>query len=224
MFIKIGVGVLRKPDNAPYQFSRAYPILETGVWLIRPYADGVDFVQELKAVEGYGYVYTKRVRLIKGRPELVLEHSLKNTGRRAIHTSVYNHDFYVIDGQPTGPATSVRFPFQPHTSADFKGLAEIRGNEVAYLRELASAGHETVAGYLTGFGATAKDYDIRVENSRAQAGVQQTGNLPLSKLYLWSIRTTVCPEAYLALDIEPKKTAHWRIKYRFYTLPEPAKK
>jgi hypothetical protein len=218
MFIKVGVGVLRKPDDHPYKFSRDYKILNTGVWVIRPHADKVEFVQELKGVNGYSYVYKKTVRLVKGKPELVLEHSLKNTGKRKIDTQVYNHDFYVIDGQPTGPAFTIRFPFKPRAVEDLKGSVEIVGYDLHYLRELKQGNEESVASYIEGFGSDAGDNDIRVENSKAAAGVRETGDHPIAKLYLWSVRTTVCPEAYISLKIEPKKTARWRITYDFYTL------
>ena len=33
----------------------------------------------------------------------MLEHRLKNTGRKPIATSVYNHNFFTLDRQPTGP-------------------------------------------------------------------------------------------------------------------------
>jgi hypothetical protein len=160
------------------------------------------------------------VRLVKGKPELLLEHSLKNTGKRVIDTEVYDHDFYVIDGQPTGPTFTIRFPFEPKAAEALSDAAAIRGNEVVYRRELEPGGHDAAAGYLTGFGQDVKDNDIRVENSNVGAGVEQIGSRPLSKLYLWSVRTTVCPEAYIALKIEPKKTAKWQIRYRFYTLPK----
>lgn len=224
LFVKIGVGVLQKPDSKPYEFARNYRIVSTGVWVIRPQADRIEFTQELKGINGYAYVYTKKLRLVKGRPELILEHSLKNTGKRAITTQVYDHDFYVIDGQPTSPGFSVKFPFKPKPVTELNEAAVIRGNEVVYQRDLRAGDHDSVAGYLTGFGASPKDYDIRVENSKVKAGVEQTGDRPLSKLYLWSVRTTVCPEAYIALNIEPKKTAKWQIKYRFYTLPERERK
>jgi hypothetical protein len=38
----------------------------------------------------------------------------------------------------------------------------------------------------------------------------------MSKLHLWSIRTTVCPEAFIDLRIEPGKESSWRIAYEFY--------
>ena len=218
-FVKIGVGVLRKPDNAPYQFARNYPIIDHGKWIIRPKADRVEFVQELTGIRGYKYVYSKTVRLASGKPELILEHTLKNTGKRVIETEVYNHDFYVIDGQPTGPDFQVKFPFGAKATDDLKGLAEIRGNDLVYLRELQSTQKESAATYIQGYGSEIKNNDIRVENSKVKAGVRETGDHPLSKLYFWSIHSTVCPEAYVALRVAPGKKVSWRIRYQFYTLP-----
>jgi hypothetical protein len=220
MFVKIGVGVLEKPDDKPYEFTRDYRIVSTGTWIVRPHSDNVEFVQELKGVNGYAYVYSKRVRLVKGKPQLILEHTLRNTGKRVIATQVYDHDFYVIDGQPTGPAFTIRFPFKPKAVTDLKDAAEIRGNDIVYLRELLPGNKDSVATYVEGFGNNAKDNDIRVENSKARAGVRETGDHPIAKLYLWSVRTTVCPEAYISLNIAPKKKATWQVKYDFYTLEQ----
>jgi len=55
-----------------------------------------------------------------------------------------------------------------------------------------------------------------VENRNTGVGVEQTGDLPISSIYFWSIRTTICPEAYVHLKIAPGQTAHWTIRYRFY--------
>ncbi len=223
MFVKVGVGILQKPDDQPYQFSRGYKIISTGKWVVRPYPDRIEFEQELKGVRGYSYIYTKKVRVVKGQPELVLEHTLKNTGKREIDTEVYDHDFYVIDGQPTGPAFSVKFVFPPHATDDLGDKAAVRGQEIVYLRELAPK-NDSAASYIEGYSDRVNDNDIRVENTKAGVGVEEIGDHPLSKLYLWSIRTTVCPEAYIALHIPPGKKGKWQIRYRFYELGAGAKK
>jgi hypothetical protein len=41
----------------------------------------------------------------------------------------------------------------------------------------------------------------------------------MSKLHLWSIRSTVCPEAFIDLRIEPGRESSWRITYEFYEVP-----
>ena len=214
-FVKIGIGILRKPDDEKYQFYRTYPIVSTGRRVVTPEADRVIFQHELNNGEGYAYVYKKTVRLARGKPELIIEHALKNVGRRVIDTSVYNHDFYMIDGRPAGPGYRVTFAFTPRAQDDLKGLAEIRGNELVYARELKAEG-ESVATALTGFGASRKDNDVMVENTEARAGVREIGDRPLSSFYFWSIRSTVCPEGYIHMRIEPGKTFRWKIRYRFY--------
>jgi hypothetical protein len=216
-FIKIGIGILRKLDDQKYQFYRTYPIVSTGERIVTPEADRVTFRHELNNGEGYAYVYKKTLRLARGKPELVIEHSLRNVGRRVIDTSVYNHDFYMIDAQPAGPAYRVAFAFTPHAQENLQGLAEIRGNELAYQRELQAKG-ESVATPITGFGPSPKDNNVTVENVKAHAGVREIGNRPLSSMYFWSIRSTVCPEGYIHMRIEPGKTFTWKITYRFYTL------
>ncbi len=218
-FVKIGVGILRKLDNEPYAFARPYPIAGTGKWIVRPEADRVRFTQELTGVRGYSYVYTKTVRLAgRQKPDLILEHTLKNTGKRPIDTEVYNHDFYVIDNQPTGPDFTVTFPFTPVAKDDLKDAAQIRGKQWVYDRVLGPQ-KDTAASYLEGYGPTSSDTNIKVENTKTKAGVQETIDRPISKLYLWSIRTTICPEAYIALHIAPGKQAKWKTTYHFYKLP-----
>jgi hypothetical protein len=45
------------------------------------------------------------------------------------------------------------------------------------------------------------------------------GDRPMSKLAFWSSRTTVCPEAFIDVKVEPGSEMNWRTTYEFYTLP-----
>ncbi len=217
-FIKIGVGILRKIDDQPYSQFRTYPIIGVGKRSITPEADRVTFEHDLSNGEGYSYVYRKVLRLPGKKPELIIEHSLKNAGTKVIDTNVYDHDFYMIDNQPAGPSYHVRFTFDAHAEKDLDDKAEIQGRELSYKREL-QAGGDSAATPITGFGDAPADNDITVENTMAKAGVREVGDHPVSSLYFWSIRSTVCPEAYIHLRIDPGKTAKWKITYSFYTLP-----
>jgi hypothetical protein len=211
-FVRIGVGAVRKPDEPGYRQFSTYEIVYPGTRTITTGADWIQFVHELRDTNGYAYVYRKKLRLV--RNTLVLEHQLKNTGRKAIATSVYEHDFFMLDNQPTGPDCVVQFTFEPHATGALEGLADVRGRSLVYLKELQP--RQTVQTDLEGFGASAKDYDIRVENRRTGAGVRQTGDRPMSKLHLWSIRSNISPEAFIDLRIDPGKESTWRITYEFY--------
>ena len=215
-FIKLGVGVIRKPDDAKFQQFHTYEIVDPGKWIVKKHADSVEFTQIVKdPSSGYAYEYTKTVRLIKGKPEMVLEHRLKNTGSKAIASDVYEHNFYMIDKQPTGPDVVVGFPFDVHAAGNFRGLAETRGKELVYLKEL--EGGQSAQSELTGFSSDVKDYNITEENRKTGAGVRQTADRPLVRINYWSIRTTACPEAYIRMNIEPGKEFMWKIHYEFYT-------
>jgi hypothetical protein len=214
-FVRIGVGALRKPEEPKFERFKTYEIVDAGQRSEKRGTDWIEFTHELTDANGYGYLYTKRLSLPKGKSELVIEHTLKNTGKKAIDTEVYNHNFYMIDNQPTGPDFAVKFVFPPQAVAELKG-AEVRGNELHYLNELKPG--ESVHTEFKGFGPSVSQHDIRVENVKAKAGVRQRGDLPISKLIFWSIRTTVCPEAYVHLKVEPGKQVAWKINYEFYNL------
>ncbi len=216
-FVKIGVGVLRKGNEERYAFTIPFEIIDTGKWDVLVSGDGAEFTQTLAGIPGYGYVYRKRVSLSKGRPELVLEHMLRNTGSRVIETTVYNHNFFVLDNMPSGPGFTVAFPWEPKASRDLRGLLEVRGLEIGYLQELAEG--QSIGTDLAGFGPEAKDYDIRFEHRKVGAGARITADRPIDSLYFWTARTTVCPEPYIRLRIEPGREASWRIHYEFYTIP-----
>jgi hypothetical protein len=213
-FVKIGIGVIRKPEEPKFQQYHTYEIVDNGKWSVKKRADSIEFTQTVAdPSSGYAYVYSKTVRLVKGKPEMVLEHRLKNTGNKAIASDVYEHNFYVLDQQPVGPDTVVKFPFDVHAAGNFNGFAEIRGHELVYLKELpkgASAQSE-----LTGFGAEAKDYDITEENLRTGASVRQTSDRPIVRINYWSIRSTACPEAYIRMNVAPGKEFTWVIRYEF---------
>jgi hypothetical protein len=216
-FVRIGVGVVKKPEEPAYQRFETYEIVDPGQRTLRQGKDWIEFTHELTSDTGYGYVYTKTIRLAADKPVMTLEHSLRNTGKKVIETSVYDHNFFVIDGQPTGPESVVRLPFDARATQDLKGLADVRSKELVYRQELEKG--QSVFTELEGFGPTARDYDIRLENRKAGAGVRITGDKPIAKLVFWSIRTTFCPEPYIEMSIDPGKESTWKITYEFYTLP-----
>ena len=215
-FVRIGVGSLRKPVEPAFQRFATYEIVDPGKWSVRNGPDWVEFEQVLTDPSGYAYVYRKRVSLTSGKPELILQHSLRNTGRKAIESSVYDHNFFMLDGAPSSGDLTVTLPFEPRLTneAGFGSMAAVQGKQIVYRKELARG--EVVQSELQGFGTTARDYDIRVENRKTGAGVRQTSDRPISRFNFWSIRTTVCPEAYLDMKIQPGEEFTWRIAYEFY--------
>ncbi len=209
VFVRIGVGAVRKPDEKAYRRFETYEIVDPGARTLRKGKNWIEFGHKLHAA-GYGYDYRKTIRIEKDG--FTIEHVLKNTGEKPIDTLVYNHNFFVIDHEVVGPDMEIRFPWTPKPDKPFANGGEIQGDAVRYTRELQP--RESVAADLSGFGA----YDIRIENRKALAGVRITGDQPLAKLYFWSIRTVACPEPYVHIEVAPNRVQKWQIRYDLYTL------
>lgn len=218
-FVKIGIGALRKTEEGKYDNYHLYDITDGGKWTIRKNPDSIEFTQTLAdSSSGYGYVYRKVVRLAKGKPEMTLEHRLKNTGTRAIRTSVYNHNFLVLDKQAPGPGFVITVPFRIDTPRPLeKELAEVRGNQIVYVKTLEN--RDVVATPVRGFGDSAGDNEIRIDNSKLGAGMRVSTDRPLSREYLWSIRTVISVEPFISIAIEPGGEFTWNSRYNYYALP-----
>jgi hypothetical protein len=218
-FLKIGVGLLRKPaDGAPYSSYRPYEFADGGTWKTTAAQDRVEFTHTLpKGEAGWGYVYRKTVRLGPGEAQMRIEHSLTNTGSRPLATTTFNHNFLTFGGEPTGPGLTVETPFALTPARPPRGdAAAISGNRLVYGRGLAD--RETMFAQLAGFGATAEDHRVRVTNA-AGAGFTVTGDRPLSGFTVWSIRPTVSPEPFITLSAQPGETVTWTHTYTYAAPP-----
>lgn len=218
-FLKIGVGMLVKPEEEKYFFGTTYKNTNSGTWKVMKKKDEVTFFQTLTDTK-YAYEYTKTVKLTKDKPEMILSHSLKNTGKQTIETNVYNHNFFVMDNQPIGPDFTVTFPFTIISeTTPASPLGKLQGNQILFDKELINNDHLFYRS-ITGFSNSARDYDIKIENSKTGAAVRITSDQPLSKIVFWSAPKTVCPEPYIRLSIKPGETVQWKIMYQFYTLQD----
>jgi hypothetical protein len=213
-FVRLGAGVVQRPLERDVSGRRPVKIINPGKWTVDRGPNWIEFTHELAEADGYEYVYTKRLTLAPRAPEMTISQRFRSTGTKVIEAQPYNHNFLMLDGQPSGPGFVVRFRFIPRAVSSLKDLVEIRGNEIHYLRELKPG--ESVLTLLEGFGKSSKDYDIVVENRNTGAGVRIVGDHPLSRVQFWSIRTTLCPEPFIRLRVEPGKTVKWSSRYRFF--------
>ncbi len=215
-FVKIGIGVLRRPDAAPYDNFRLYEIVDHGVWHVHAHPSSVEISQRLDdPADGYSYLYTKTIRLVPGKPVLVIEHNLKNLGRLPIATELYDHNFTNIDGRTTGPDFKITFPFAPKFLKPVEhDLSRTEGNEVLYNRPLAGRDefYDPIGGY------DSKNYEFRVENRDAGIGIHTAADRPLAHMSMWSIRSVLAVEPYIGLAIAPGQSAGWSYTYTYYRL------
>jgi hypothetical protein len=210
-FIKIGVGLLVQPDDKPYDHYRHYQILDGGQRQTRTTKSSVTFIQVLETA-GTGYVYEKTLRLVPGKPQLLIEHMIKNTGTKPIVTTVYDHNFLRL--APGNEAIQVTFAF-PVSAAmpPDPGLIRLQDKTMTYLRPMAPK--ERISFPVTGFGATAADYDVLIADIKSRAGVTITGDQPLTRINIFSIDKVQSVEPYIAIDLPPGAEKHWIYNYTF---------
>ncbi len=217
IFVKIGVGALRKPADSEYDRFRLYELVDGGTWTVQKTAQSIEFTQSLTDPQsGYGYVYRKTVSVSKN--EMTIRHRLRNTGSKPIDTDVYNHNFLRIDGAAPGPDYTISVPFaiQSHRRPDAE-RAEIRGNQIVYRKLLVN--QDSVFTTIEGFGTDPKDYDVRIDNNRSHAGLRITGDRPLESESLWSIRAVLAVEPYVKIHAAPGEEFSWSMKYTYFAEP-----
>lgn len=214
-FVRVGIGAMRKEKDAPFERFGRYSLVNPGKWSVVTKKKEIDFRHELDdASSGYHYVYEKAIRLEEAKPAFVIEHRLRNLGKKAIVTETYNHNFFVIDGETSGPNLTVQFGFPAQPDRDLAPRAMVVDGKLSYKEDLKQ--EESIYAEMKGLRGEVRDYDIRVENLNSRAGVHITGDRPLSKLVFWSIPRVLSPEPYLKMDIAPGKEFRWSIRYEFY--------
>lgn len=216
-FVKIGVGTLEKTADTQYAFSKVFRIVDHGKWSVKTTPTSVEITHQLTdSTNGYGYSYTKTIRVAADMPQLIIEHRLKNTGTQPIVSTLYNHNFAVFDGAPTGDI-SVTVPWEIKSARlpDPK-FATISGKSFVYAKTL--EGEERAAGGLQGFGPDASEYDFRVENHKTRSGIRMQGDRPLKNATVWSIRSVMAVEPFIEVSAEPGKDFTWTNTYTYYNL------
>ena len=223
-FLKIGVGELEKPKEAKYSFANKYKVVTPLKWK-RGVFDSPVFHAETWQTEqkanGYSYEYSKGL-LVEGN-QIRIAHALKNTGGKRIVTDFYNHNFFNVDGDPVGPNYSFVFAFEP-AAKDLKGkfgeLVELKDKQLRFKDKLPNGAD--VMATLTGFDA--KDTKPWFEMRHAPSGVRVKveSDYPLAKFNVWGIKTTICPEPYMLIDLKPGEEIKWSITYTF-THEQPKK-
>lgn len=205
-FLKIGVGLLRRPDDAPYDRFRLYDLADPGRWAV--FSDGVTatFRQNL---EGWCR-YTKEVSLSSGT-RFCIRHVLE--AFRPLSGDTYNHHFFTVGMLSTGPGRLVGTDFAAtgEWRAPYDSVVLERGG-FRFLRSLGPG--ETV--YMGGIHALSrKDTPYRfsvleMENGR---GVHISGNRPVDHAVFWANHRIACIEPYLLFSLREGERFAYTLDY-----------
>ena len=216
LFLKIGVGVLRRPDAEPYDRYRAYEIVDGGRWTTQVTKRTVTFRQILaNKATGYGYIYTKTMRIAGDRPVLTIHHRLQNTGTQPLVTSVYDHNFFAT-GKPTDAGFRFVAPWPITAEAISRpDLVQVTGNVFEIRHAFAPTDMQAI--WLKGFDGTPRDYAFCVEDVQTGLGYSVQGDRPLDRVMTWTIWTNLSVESFIRLQADPGKEERWSYTYTYST-------
>jgi hypothetical protein len=211
-FVRIGVGLIEKPDEAAYSFTNYYKLLDPGTWTLDHGVDWISFRHELNTDIGYSYIYEKLIKLTNNG--FLIEHRLQNTGEFSIETDQFNHNFFMIDGEPSGKAFTISFPYPVSTEDDPKGFAELKDNELRFSKDLEAG--DSFFLLLQGYSQELSDHQVTVQNHKSGAGVTFSIDKPLHRMAFWACRTTLSPENFIWLEVAPGATDTWTSEYSLF--------
>lgn len=211
-FVRIGVGILEKEDEPEYNWQKTYKILDHGQWIIDHGKDWITFIHKVQTDFGYAYAYTKTIRL--KNDGFVIEHTLDNLGEKAIETDQFNHNFFMIDGESSGKAFQLSFPYEIQSGDDPKDYVELKGKELTFINDIESGDHVFLA--LEGYGEEVADHQVKVLNRKSGAGVSFSVDKPLHRMVFWACETTLSPENFIWISVKPGETERWTSTYNLF--------
>lgn len=202
-FLKIGVGLLNRPDDAPYDRFRLYEIADPGEWTVKSDKDVAVFRHRLS---GY-YEYVKEI-VLTGPESMEIRHSLESLGA-SLCGEVYNHNFWTLGRLATGPSRYLDFPFKPEGKwrAEYDNVA-LTESGVRFARQLAE-GESVYMGDLHEAGAEVSPYAMSVREGAV--GVQISGDVPVTHTVFWANHRVACLEPYNSFTAPFR----WTVRYRF---------
>ena len=203
-FLKIGVGILERIDDEPYDRFRLHRIIHEGERSVESGEDFVRFTHRIDSDSGYGYEYIKEIVITSGS-SFCIRHRIQNTGARTMKGDVYNHNFFTLGLLQTGPGRQMDFPFKPEGDwrAEYTevGFTE---NGIRFTRELRK-GESVFTGNLheAGRGLTGSPNKFELREIQTGRGVRISCAIPMTKTVFWSNHRIACLEPYIDFDIKP---------------------
>lgn len=206
-FLLPGVGLLIRPDDKPYNHFAAYARADgSDQRSVSTNGNSASFTHAVSG-SGFGYVYTKTLTLVPGKPQLIISHVLRNTGSKPIASSVYDHNFIIMN--PGQADMRVTLPFAPPQPTPQQRLA-VTGNTISWPSPLA----ERQTGAMT-MSETPQPYDFTTSDTRTGASVRAQADVPASQYKLWSIKTVMAVEPYVAIAVAPGAEQRWSYTYTY---------
>lgn len=215
LFVKPGVGILRREDEKPYDWFHRYPLADEGERFVEVSGNDMSFRQSVNGEE-YGYEYVKKIVLCDSPGSFRIEHCLSNIGSRPLEGMVYNHNFFTLGGRGTGPWSGIDFPFSPAGDwrSEYDSVA-LTDSGIRFLRPLMTGETVYMGNVHSPSGYSPYGFKISsvLEDGRVPS-VEVSSDAVMHHAVFWGIRRIACVEPHTPYDIHPGKSFKWSVSYK----------
>lgn len=212
LYPKLGVGLLTKQDEAPYDFTLAYPVIpfdrqvETGSGVI-------EFHTSPQECQGFAVSLKKRISIHGAR--ITITYELLNMGKQRIRTEEYTHNFMRIDGHDYGPDYRLTFSFP----------VEVENVEPEYTPQVLQVVNQEVrmndtpkqdVYFNPSVPSVGSKLYWKLIHEPSHVGVGETCTFPVKKIAVWGAAHVVSPEIFALIDINPGESQIWHRTFDFF--------
>lgn len=205
-FCKPGVGLLCRPDDAPYDWFRLYEIADLGLWLEDT---GLDYAEYVHALPGW-YKYTKRISVLDSS-SIRIFHEMNWQGSCPLNGFFYNHNFFTFNGAPPGTGRRISFPWRP--AGDWRNEYDnvrFTPDGIEFLGPVDPANSVYCGNLHNSAGPVTCEFAI----SESAHSVRVFGDMPLDHFVFWSNNRVACLEPYMPISLAPGQTTRWTFSYK----------
>ena len=213
-FHKIGVGALQKSGDS-YQFTNPYKI-RPATFHAEPRKHELRIRCVSESLNGYAYKLNKEFS-IQGT-SLNIEYQLENTGKKAILTDEYVHNFMGLDQKLIGKDYQLQFPFKLweqefQTLVNPEGTLELGKMGISFKN---NPKEQFFVSHLNGPNTVPANWEL--QHLKYKIGIRETGSFTTQKVNLWGWQHVVSPELFHQISVEAGKTVEWSRTYECFNL------
>lgn len=206
-FPKFGVGLLKKPDEAPYSFRRRY---ECRPFDIKVEAAQTTAVFETQPAPCQGYALRdKRIVELKDNT-LTVFYEFENMGKKSMTLREYCHNFVTLEELPLGPDYYLEVAAAPQdgcVSQEPEGVIYGKGNGFTYR----DYDEHPCSVFVKPEDIAEKDFYWRLTNRCSPCIISEQTSFQPSGILIWSVDFNISPECCHTFSIAPGEcVCYWR--------------
>ncbi|MBN2393725.1 MAG: hypothetical protein JXR84_23535 [Anaerolineae bacterium] len=220
LFPKLGIGLLKRSDDAPYNFFRPYEVVAPFPIHVTTSATQVAFAVEPVECRGYAVRLTKTVT-VEGAG-MTIAYALENVGEKLVVTTEYVHNFMRIDEHAIGPDYRLQMPYTIAFAAQegpfaerlkhMMALLDVQGGDI---RCKTTPQHPFYCRPLGFFQTDAAQWELLHEPTGV--GMREYDNFAPARVAVWGEAHVISAEVFVPVNVQPGETQRWTRRYEFFS-------